>query len=398
MHPFLVDVPQRDLDDLHRRLAATRWPGELPGVGWSRGVPVDYLRGLADYWRTGFDWRAAEARLNAVPQFTTEVDGEQVHLLHVRSPRPDALPLLLTHGWPGSVTEFLGILGPLTDPAAYGGDPADAFHLVVPSLPGYGFSGPLRRPGWDTGRVAAAWAELMSRLGYSRYGAQGGDAGAMVSLELARTAPRCVVGVHVNMLVTAPSADPAELAALDPAALHRLDRLARFDAEQSGYFKLQATRPQTLAYALTDSPVGQLAWIAEKFREWTDRSGGAGDAVSRDDLLTLVSVYWLTATAASSAALYWEEVGGRLPAGALPRTPRPTEVPIGVAVFPADPFAPVRALADRALPTLTHWTEFDRGGHFPALEQPELLVGDVRAFFRPLRPALAGCRTEEAVG
>ncbi|MER6280272.1 MULTISPECIES: epoxide hydrolase family protein [unclassified Streptomyces] len=385
MHPFRIDIPQAQLDDLHRRLDATRWPDELPGVGWDRGVPLSYLKELADYWRTSFDWRAAEAQLNAHPQFTEEIDGARVHFLHVRSPEPDATPLLLTHGWPGSVAEFLDVIGPLTDPRAHGGDPADAFHLVIPSIPGYGFSS-LTETGWDTPRIARAWAELMARLGYDRYVAQGGDAGAVISLELGRIDPEHVAGVHVNMLMTFPSGDPAELAALDERDQARLGKLARFDAELSGYMKLQQTRPQTLAYALTDSPVGQLAWIVEKFLDWTGATELPEDAVDRDRLLTNVTIYWLTATAGSSAQFYYEGAAG-VRAAAAGAVPPPLTVPVGVAVFPDDIFVPIRSLADRDLPTLTHWTEFEQGGHFAALEQPAALTGDVRAFARTLRPA-----------
>ncbi|MCZ0983665.1 epoxide hydrolase [Streptomyces diastatochromogenes] len=384
MHPFRIDIPQAQLDDLHRRLDATRWPDELPGVGWDRGVPVGYLKELAEYWRTSFDWRAAEAQLNAYPQFVEEIDGAQVHFLHVTSPEPDATPLLLTHGWPGSVAEFLDVIGPLTDPRAHGGDPAEAFHLVIPSLPGYGFS-TLTETGWDTPRIARAWAELMARLGYGKYIAQGGDAGAVISLELGRVDPEHVLGVHVNMLMTFPSGDPAEFEGLDERDQARLGKLARFDAELSGYMKLQQTRPQTLAYGLTDSPVGQLAWIVEKFLDWTGATELPEDAVDRDRLLTNVTIYWLTATAGSSAQFYYEGAAG-VRAAASGAVPPPVTVPVGVAVFPDDIFVPIRRFADRDLPNITHWTEFEQGGHFAALEQPAALTGDIRAFARALRP------------
>ncbi|MFD3728494.1 epoxide hydrolase family protein [Streptomyces sp. NPDC058671] len=384
MHPFRIDIPQAQIDDLHRRLDATRWPDELPGVGWDRGVPVGYLKELAAYWRTSFDWRAAEAQLNAHPQFVEEIDGAQVHFLHVTSPEPDATPLLLTHGWPGSVAEFLDVIGPLTDPRAHGGDPAEAFHLVIPSIPGYGFS-TLTETGWDTARIARAWAELMARLGYGKYVAQGGDAGAVISLELGRIDPEHVLGVHVNMLMTFPSGDPAEFEGLDERDQARLGKLARFDAELSGYMKLQQTRPQTLAYGLTDSPVGQLAWIVEKFLDWTGATDLPEDAVDRDRLLTNVTIYWLTATAGSSAQFYYEGAAG-VRAAASGAVPPPVTVPVGVAVFPDDIFVPVRRFADRDLPNITHWTEFEQGGHFAALEQPTALTGDIRAFARALRP------------
>jgi microsomal epoxide hydrolase len=383
MRAFRIDVPQADLEDLDRRLANARWPDELPGVGWDRGVPLDYLRDLADYWRTRYDWRVAEAELNRYPQYLTEIDGANVHFLHVRSPEPDAIPLVITHGWPGSVAEFLDIIGPLTDPRAHGGDPGDAFHLVIPSIPGYGFSRPLTSTGWDVPRIANAWAELMRRLGYHRYAAQGGDAGSVISLALAAIHPGHLLGVHVNMLMTFPSGNPEELADLTQDQA-RLDKLVRFNDELSGYMKVQATRPQTLAYSLTDSPVGLLAWIVEKFREWTDSAKVPEDAVDRDRLLTVVSIYWLTATAGSSAQFYYEGAAGmRRLASGEPAPPVP--VPVGVAVFPHDIFVPIRRLADRDLPTIIHWTEFDRGGHFAALEQPALLTGDIRSFFRTLR-------------
>src|SRR5262245_13659830 len=336
MKPFRIDIPQDQLDDLQRRLAHTRWPDELPAVGWSRGVPLTYLKELAEYWRISYDWRAAEARLNRFSQSATLIDGANVHFLHVRSPEPDALPLLLTHGWPGSVAEFLEVIGPLPDPQAHGGDRADAFHLVIPSIPGYGFSGPIRETGWNFSRIANAWAELMKRLGYARYAAQGGDVGALISLSLAGIHPEQVVGVHVNMLVTPPDGDPSELPDLSETDQARLGRMAHFVAELSGYMKLQSTRPQTLSYGLTDSPAGQLAWIVEKFREWTDSAKVPEDAVDRDLLLTNVSIYCLTATAGSSAQLY-VETAAMLPTAAVrPPAPPPLSVPLGVAVFPHD--------------------------------------------------------------
>lgn len=374
--PFTIAVPEADLDDLRQRLARTRWPAEPAGVGWSRGVPMAYLRGLAEHWRTGYDWRAQEAALNAFPQFTTEIDGANLHFLHVRSPEPDAMPLLLTHGWPGSIVEFMDVVGPLTDPVADGGDAADAFHLVIPSIPGFGFSGPTPDAGWGTPRFARAFAELMARLGYDRYGAQGGDVGAFVSPELGRIDAPHVVGVHTNGLVTFPSGDPAELEGLSGAERTSLARLESFD---SSYAMIQGNKPQTLAYGLTDSPVGQLAWIVEKFKEWTDPAKELPeDAVDRDRMLTNVMLYWLTGTAGSSAQLYYEgmhdEVWGAVPERAT--------TPTGVAVFPGD--VTIRRLAERDHP-IVHWSEFDRGGHFAAMEAPDLLVGDVRAFFRELR-------------
>ncbi|MEV5893985.1 epoxide hydrolase family protein [Nonomuraea fuscirosea] len=373
--PFRIDVPQADLDDLRDRLGRTRWPDELPGIGWSYGVPTSYARELAEYWRTTYDWRAHEAALNAYPQFTTEIDRQRVHFLHVRSPEPDALPLVITHGWPGSIAEFMKIIGPLTDPRAHGGDPADAFHLVAPSLPGFGFSGPTRETGWNLRRVARAWAELMRRLGYDRYGAQGGDTGALVSPELGRVAPGNVAGVHVNGALGFPSFEPGETEGLTEAERARLALYT--DHDRSGYAMIQSTRPQTLAFGLHDSPAGQLAWIAEKFKEWTDPARDLPeDAVDRDQLLTDVSIYWFTGTAGSSARLYKE---GATDWG---QPVERSDVPTGVAVFPGD--AGIRRVAEREHYVI-HWSEFGRGGHFAAMEAPDLLVADVRAFFRLVR-------------
>ena len=372
--PYRIDISQGALDDLGDRLGRTRWPDELPGVGWDLGVPLDYLKGLAEYWATTYDWRGQEAALNEFAQFTTIIDDQNVHFLHVRSPEPEALPLLITHGWPGSIAEFLDIIGPLTDPAAHGGDPADAFHVIAPSIPGFGFSGPTHETGWNTVRVAYAWAELMRRLGYERYGAQGGDTGALVSPELGRIDPEHLAGIHVNNLLTFPS---GELHDLSDADQGRLKLMQRWQNEMAGYASIQSTRPQTLAYALTDSPAGQLAWIVEKFKEWTDPAARLPeDAVDRDRLLTDVSIYWLTATAGSSARLYYEG------AKSWGQPTEPSAVPTGVAVFPMD--ITIRSIAE-SQHNIVHWTEFDRGGHFAAMEAPDLLVADIREFFRPLR-------------
>jgi epoxide hydrolase len=382
IRPFRIEVPQADLDDLGERLARTRWPAELDGVGWTRGVPVDYLRELAEHWRTSYDWRAQEARINQLPQFTTTIDGANLHFVHVRSPEPGATPLLLIHGWPGSVVEFLELIGPLTDPRGHGGDPADAFHVVIPSIPGFGFSGPLSEPGWTHGRIAKAFTELMARLGYDRYGVQGGDVGAFQAPLVGQLAPDNVVGVHVNALVTFPSGDPAELADLTEAEQQRMARMQHFGDEMMGYAQIQGTRPQTLAYGLNDSPVGQLAWIVEKFKEWTDASAELPeDAVDRDHMLTDVSIYWFTATAGSSANLYYETF--RDPSMRAPKE-RGT-VPTGVAVSLTADVA-IRKLAERDH-NVVHWSEFERGGHFAAMEAPEFLVADVRTFFRGLRGA-----------
>jgi microsomal epoxide hydrolase len=376
IEPFRIDVPQSDLDDLRERLARTRWPDELRGVGWAYGVPLGYVRELAEHWRTAYDWRAHEARLNELPQFTTTIDGARVHFLHVRSREPGALPLVMTHGWPGSIVEFLEIIGPLTDPRSHGGDPADAFHVVCPTIPGFGFSGPTHDPGWDIRRVSRAVAALMERLGYDRYGAHGGDWGSSVCRELALVNAEHVVGIHVTMQLAAPV--PADANDLDENDRRRLERLERFRREQQGYGAIQSTRPQTLAYGLTDSPAGQLAWIVEKFKEWTDSTGVPEDAVDRDQLLTNVMLYWLTGTAGSSARLYYETAhAGR-------RGSERSEVPTGVAVFPHEILPPIRRVAERTN-NIVHWSEFDRGGHFAAMEEPDLMLGDLRAFFRGLR-------------
>ena len=347
---FRIDIPQAELDDLRDRLGRTRWPDQLPGVGWDYGIALDDVRELAEYWRTGYDWRVHERRLNSFPQFTTEIDGQVVHFLHVRSASPGAMPLIMTHGWPGSVVEFMEIIGPLTDPGAHGGDPGDAFHMVVPSIPGFGFSGPTRERGWNVTRVARAWDSLMGRLGYQRYGAQGGDWGSAISRELGVIVPEQMIGVHLNMLSPYVSGDlPADLSDSDRA---RVERLRRFRLAGSGYSAIQSTRPQTVGYGLTDSPAGQLGWIAEKFGEWTD---GGLSAVDRDQMLTNISVYWLTRTAGSSARLYYES----RQAGPDGRLARPVIVPTGIAQYPGEITRPPRDWAERRY-NITHWTEQPR--------------------------------------
>ncbi|MEP6565531.1 MAG: epoxide hydrolase, partial [Mesorhizobium sp.] len=329
--PFRIDIPQAHIDHLRERLGNTRWPNEAPGEGWSRGVPVDYLKQLADYWRTKDDWRVHEEKLNGYPQFTTIIDGQTVHFLHVRSPEPDATPLMLIHGWPGSVVEFLDVIGPLSDPRAHGGDHVDAFHLVIPSIPGHGFSTPLSATGWTTHRIAKAFTELMARLDYQRYGVQGGDWGAFIAPEMGRIDPTHIAGVHVNSLVQIPTMMQimAGLAFMSKAERIRLARFKHFNDEMRGYDNIQATRPKTLAYGLTDSPVGQLAWIVEKFKEWVDPAAKLPeDAVGRDHLLTNGSLYWFTGTAGSSANLYYETLHDPK---AKKRKVR-NEVPTGVAV------------------------------------------------------------------
>ncbi|MEU5757773.1 epoxide hydrolase family protein [Nocardia sp. NPDC047648] len=377
IRPFRIDIPQADLDDLRERLARARSPYVVPGTegDWDRGIAPDYLRELAQYWRDEFDWRAQEARLNAHPQFTTEIDGQTIHFFHVRSPEPNAIPLLITHGYPGSVVEFLESIGPLTDPRAHGGDPADAFHLVIPSLPGFGFSTPLVSTGWELARTTEAFAELMSRLGYEKFVAQGGDIGAGVTGRLAATHPERVIATHVN-------SDPGTLGLVGeqlpmPDGLTG-DELAAIDAErekwaqQKGYLTLQTTQPNAIAAALTDSPVAQLGWIAEKFQAWTDPARPVGEAVERDLLLTNVSIYWFTRSGASAAQFLWENAHSGMD------WVMPSGVPQGWAVFGTHP------LMRRVMNPeghIEHFTEYSEGGHFAAAEQPELFVADVRAFF-----------------
>ena len=367
IRPFTIDIPQADLDDLQSRLDRTRWPDELPGGG-EYGVPRSYVRALADRWRSGYDWRAVETRINLYPQFTTEIDGQTVHFLHVRSPEPDALPVILTHGWPGSIVEFLDVIDPLTDPRAHGGDPATAFHLVIPSLPGYGFSGPTREPGWTNYRIAAAWVELMRRLGYDRYGAAGNDAGSMISPEVGRLDPEHVVGVHVTQIFSFPSGDPSEFAGMTEQETSELATLQWFVDNKFSFNTLMAQQPQTLAYAINDSPIGLLAWNAQLL----------GEDLDPDFALSNVMLYWLTGTAASSARLYFEN------AHATDRPTDPTIVPLGLAAFGGD-FSGIRRFAERDHANIVRWTTFDHGGHFAAHKVPDLLVGDLRAFYAGLR-------------
>ncbi len=380
--PFEIAVGDEQLVDLHERLARTRWPEAETVEDWSQGVPLGYLREVCEYWRTSYDWRVREAALNRFPQFRTTLSGGgdeplAIHFLHVRSPAPDALPLILTHGWPGSTTEFMEVAGPLTDPEAHGGDPADAFDIVVPSLPGFGFSGKPTRAGWNVDRIARAWDELMVRLGYERYGAQGGDWGSLITTRIgAQNLGHCV-GVHVTMALAGPA--PEHYDDLTPEELDLIGRFAHYAEQESGYSKQQQTRPQTLGYGLVDSPAGQAAWILEKFWAWTDNDGLPEDAVSRDELLDNVMIYWLNDTAASSARLYWESFG-EFTAGDMV-----VSLPAGISQFAKEITGASRRWADRVFADICHWNDLDRGGHFAALEQPELFVDEVRASFRHVR-------------
>jgi pimeloyl-ACP methyl ester carboxylesterase len=373
--PFTVAIGDADLGDLVDRLRRTRWPEAEPVDDWSQGVPLAYLQSLCEYWADGYDWRAREARINAFAQFKTSIDSLGVHFLHVRSPNEHALPLVLTHGWPGSVVEFLDVIGPLTDPAAHGGDPADAFHVVCPSLPGYGFSDKPTTTGWGVERIGQAWAALMARLGYDRYGAQGGDWGAGVTTNIGQTDPEHVVGIHLNMLTARPHADDlADMTESEQASVASLQYYQDWD---SGYSKQQSTRPQTLGYGLADSPAGQCGWILEKFWSWTDTDGDPVAALGADRILDNVMLYWLSGTAASSARLYWESFrrarGGNV------------EVPTGVSIFPKEIFRASRRWAERQFTDIRQWHELSAGGHFAAFEQPETFVDEVRSFFRLVR-------------
>lgn len=378
IEPFQIAVSDAALEDLAQRLERTRWPEPLDDPAWEYGIEQSVLQELVAYWADGYDWRKHEQRLNRLPQFTTEIDGQRIHFVHQRSPFPDAAALVVTHGWPGSFFEFHKVIGPLTNPEAHGGSARDAFHVVCPSLPGYGFSQPNSSKGWNAERIARAWSELMRRLGYERYGAQGGDWGSFVSQEVGRFDPEHCMGVHLNFVFTPPP-DADALAEADEATVEMFAGFQHYVQEESGYAQIQGTKPQTLGYALTDSPVGQLAWIAEKFRTWTDCDGVIENAISRDELLTNVSLYWFTGTAGSSARLYREQRVG----GGLEVRPK-LEAPVGVASFPKEVVRSPRAWVETRF-NVQQWTDMPRGGHFAALEQPDLLVDDIRTFFRRFR-------------
>jgi pimeloyl-ACP methyl ester carboxylesterase len=374
--PFRIAVADEVLGDLQSRLRNTRWPEAELVKDWSQGAPLAWIQEVCRYWAADYDWRSRESLLNRFEQFTTVIDGLDVHFLHVRSPHSRAMPLVITHGWPGSVVEFHKVIEPLTNPTAHGGDAADAFHVVCPSLPGFGFSGKPRTTGWGVDRIAASWAELMDRLGYQRYGAQGGDWGSAVTISLGAQDPEHCAGIHITLAMgTKPRIDGDPT----PEEARALKGLKYYKDWDSGYSKEQSTRPQTIGYGLTDSPAGQAAWILEKFWAWTDCDGHPENIFSRDELLDNVMLYWVTATAASSARLYWESFGaGR-------RTVHQVKVPTGVAVFPREIVTPVRRWMEGDFTNIRHWSELPKGGHFAAFEQPELFVDDVRAYFRTLR-------------
>jgi epoxide hydrolase len=375
LRPYRVEIPEEQLDDLHDRLRRTRWPEAETVDDWSQGIPLAYVQELCRYWAQDYRWRETEQRLNAFPQFLVAIDGLDHHFLHVRSPHPDALPLIITHGWPGSVVEFLKVIEPLTDPVKFGGDPADAFDVVCPSLPGYGFSEHPGAPGWNVDRIARAWAQLMALLGYERYGAQGGDWGSMVTASLARQDPEHVVGIHLNMPVV--GRDAMSMEDLTAAEQETLGHMAEFQKWETGYSGQQSTRPQTLGYGLADSPAGQAAWIVEKFKAWTDCDGHPENILTRDELLDNVMLYWLPGNGASSARLYWESYRD-IDLSVV-------SAPTGCSIFPKEVIRLSRRWAEKRFTDLRYWNELDRGGHFAALEQPDLFVNELRTFFALVR-------------
>ena len=374
--PFRIAVADAVLADLRQRLQHTRWPEAEPVADWSQGAPLAWVQDMCRYWAEGYDWRAREALLNRFPQFTTPIDGLDIHFIHARSPHADAMPLVITHGWPGSIVEFHKVIEPLVNPTAFGGDARDAFHVVCPSLPGFGFSGKPATTGWGVERIADVWAQLMARLGYARYGAQGGDWGSAVTSALGAQDPAHCAGIHVTLAMgSRPTGDGSG----NPEEAHALARMKHYADWDSGYSKQQATRPQTLGYGLTDSPAGQAAWILEKFFAWTDCDGHPENILNRDELLDNVMLYWVTATATSSARIYWESFGAKR------RRIQPVTVPTGVAVFPKEIVPPVRAWMQAGYTDIRHWHVMDKGGHFAAFEQPALFIDEVRSYFRTLR-------------
>jgi pimeloyl-ACP methyl ester carboxylesterase len=390
IRPFRIDVPEEELAELRRRIAAARWPSKELVEDRSQGVQLATLQELARYWETDYDWRKAEAELNALPQFTTEIDGVDIHFIHVKSPHENALPLIMTHGWPGSVIELLDTVGPLTDPTAHGGTPEDAFHLVLPSLPGYGFSGEPTEFGWESGRIARAWAELMDRLGYTRYVAQGGDVGALVTDVMGRQAPDGLAGIHINLLAAAPFiADQLPADSEQERAAH--DALTTFTTDGFGYFLEQSTRPQTIGYSLLDSPVGLAAWMLDHDTDSYYKissafvDGEPAGNLTRDNILDNITLYWLTGTGASAARWYWETGRSQAAAQAAGQAPPEISLPVGFTTFPGEIFAVPRSWVEAVYPNLTYFNEVDRGGHFAAWEEPQLFSEEVRATFRSLR-------------
>jgi pimeloyl-ACP methyl ester carboxylesterase len=386
IRPFRIEVPEEAITDLRRRIADTRWPERETVSDLSQGAPLAKVQELVRYWGSNYDWRKVEAKLNALPQFVTSIDGVDIQFAHVRSPHPDAMPLIITHGWPGSIIELLKVVGPLTDPTAHGGRAEDAFHLVLPSLPDYGFSGKPLDTGWDAIHIASAWTELMRRLGYDRYVSQGGDWGAIISHVMAIQAPAGLLGIHVNMPATVPAAIAKVLSDSDPMPLGLTDEeqkafasLDSFYKSGSAYSAIMMTRPQTLGYGLSDSPAGLAAWIYDKFAAWTDSRGVPEDVLSLDEMLDDISLYWFSNSGTSAARLYWEVAGGN-PFNALE-----ISIPVGVTVFPGEIYQAPRSWAEQNYHQLTYWNEVEKGGHFAAFEQPEIFTNEVRAAFRGLR-------------
>ncbi len=371
IEPFTLTVPQSQLDDLYERLDRTRWPEKEPVDDWSQGTPLAALQELVAYWRNGYDWRRCEGRLNALGQFKTVIDGLEIHFLHIRSQHPGAMPLIMTHGWPGSVIEFMGVIEGLVNPK----DQAQAFDLVLPSLPGFGFSGKPAVTGWGVEKIGRAWGELMARLGYSRWVAQGGDWGSAVTTAIAVQQVEGCAGIHLNMPIGRP--EPEDLANPTPAELKALGALQHYQEWDSGYSTQQRTRPQTVGYGLVDSPVGLAGWIFEKMWAWTDNSGSPYDALSKDQILDNIMLYWLPANGASSARLYWESFGSF--------APQPIALPVAVSAFPKEILPTPRKWAERNYTDLIHWGDMDKGGHFAAWEQPEAFVGELRSAFAGLR-------------
>lgn len=374
--PFTLSVPQAALDDLARRLDATRWPEREVVNDWTQGAPLARVQALCHHWRHKYDWRRIEARLNGLGQFKTEIDGLDIHFLHVRSKHPNAMPLLITHGWPGSVIEFMKVIGPLTDPVAHGGKAEDAFDVIAPSLPGYGFSGKPATTGWGVAHIADAWGKLMTRLGYTKWVAQGGDWGAAVTTAIGVARPAGCLAVHVNMPLIFPG--PDDMGDMTPREKSAVEAMAYYQQWDSGYSKQQSTRPQTVGYGLVDSPAGQAAWIYEKMWAWTDNNGNPEDVLSLDEMLDNIMLYWLPGAGASSARLYWESFGNAFGSTKL-------EIPVGVSIYPKEIFRASRRWAEKHMANIIHWNELDRGGHFAAWEQPELFVGEIRNCFRQLR-------------
>jgi epoxide hydrolase len=375
IRPFTVAIPDSEIEDLKQRLARTRWPSQETVADWSQGVRLEHAKSLVEYWGREYDWRRFESELNGFPQFLTEIDGLDIHFIHVKSKNPNAMPLILTHGWPGSIVEFMKLIGPLTDPVAFGGNIEDSFDVVVPSLPGFGFSGKPTEAGWNVVRIAKAWAELMHRLGYSHWAAQGGDWGSAITTTLAALQPEGLLGIHLNSQYAFPAEIPDTLS---PEEQNAVDTLALYNGDMGGANHLQATKPETIGFALADSPAGQAAWIYDKFQAKTDNDGLAEDVLTTDGVLDAISLYWFTNSAASSARIYWDNKSGSMAGPQL-------TLPVAVTVFPKDIPLLSRTWIEAKYTNLIHYGEADKGGHFAAFEQPEIMVSEIRTGLRSLR-------------